>query len=106
MVVEAVAGAPEVAAAAGFVGELAGEAAAADVADVACRSAEGGGRFAELVGVVVWPWVQQQRAAIGIDSCCDLAAVAHLVAPWRAYLDSSHCFLNGSHYLLVATPVG
>lgn len=44
--VEAVAGAPEVAAAVGFVGELAGEA-AADAAGVVCRSAEGGGRFVE-----------------------------------------------------------
>lgn len=105
MAVEAVAGAPEVAAAAGFVGALAG-AAVAGVAGVACRSAEGGGRFAELVGVVVWPWVHQQHAAIGTDSCCDLAAVAHLVVPWRAYSDSFHCFLNGSHCLLVATPVG
>ena len=50
VVVEAAAGAPEVAAAAGFVGEVAGEAAVADAADAAgvvCRSAEGGGRFGE-----------------------------------------------------------
>lgn len=91
-----------------FVGALADEAAAAaaDAAGVACRSAEGGGRFVELVKVVVWPWVRQPRAAIGIGSCCGLAAAAHLVAPWRAYLDSFHCFLNGSHCLLGATPVG
>lgn len=54
VVVEAAAGALEVVAAVeGFVGELAGEAAAvavvaaADVAGVACRSAEDGGRFVE-----------------------------------------------------------
>lgn len=44
----AVAGALELAAAvAGFVGALAGEAAVADVAGVACHSTEGGGKFVE-----------------------------------------------------------
>lgn len=50
VVVEAVVAAPEVAAAAGFVGEVVGDAAVADVADAAgvvCRSVEGGGKFGE-----------------------------------------------------------